>query len=335
MISIDWLSVNYHGIYTDSKLFAIKHLPTGTKMFKNVTELYHSGELLATLIYNPRSTVLNAQLIQMKIANRYLYHEGLFDLVNMLESDLNLQFIGFSRLDICYDFHLFSYNLHPEVFIKKVASAKIIKKGLSNYKFFATTLQGCTFEYLKIGSDTSNMCGYLYNKTLEMNKIKLKPYIQKAWFGAGLSEVQDVWRLEFSIKGDSWQLINNITGEDYKHNVKMLDDKDLLTNLFSLLLDKIFIFYYNNKKIRKDRNQKVILFSEFDKSHLLINYCSLKDSTRADKIFINKLLQTYDELRALCDPSAEEYLSLAKSQSNSKLLSSTFDKKLALINFNL
>lgn len=327
MVVIDWLSVNYHGIYNDSKLFKIKHLEYGTKMFKNVTELYHNSDLVCIIVYNPRSTILDKNLIQIKYANKQLYHAGLFDLIQMVESDLNLQFVGFSRIDLAYDFNSFYKSLSPELFINRVASGKYIKKGLANYKFIAKNQNKVIWQYFRIGSDTSNIQGYLYNKTAEMRDKKNKPYIVEGWKNSGLDLSKDVWRLEFSIKGDAWNLIDRVTNENIEHSCIILYSDDLKENVFSLLVDKLFTFYKNTGKVRKDRNIKLRLFENFFSSPLLMQWCKFEDSTRSDKMLINKLLTVYDEIREFEKDEAFNIYEITKNFSTRKQLSAYMYKK--------
>jgi hypothetical protein len=233
----------------------------------------------------------------LKVANKFLYSPGIFDLLKLIESTYDLKFIGFSRIDIAHDFNYFSGCLDPELFIKKVANEKFIKKGLANYKFIAKNRSRLVYEYMRIGSDKSDLVGYLYNKTSELDQVKNKPYIRETWDRNALEVNKDVWRLEFSIKGNSWQIIDKISGENLSHTTAMLKNTDLLIQIYSYCVDRIFTFYYNENKIRKDRNEKVVLFNYFKNAILLEKWCELEDSTRGDRILINKLLSTWDELR--------------------------------------
>ena len=297
MVVIDWLSVNYHGIYNGSKLFQEKVLPYRSKMFGKLVELYWNSDLICILSMQPATGVLNEKLIQIKYSNKLLYHSGLFDFIKMVESDLDLKFIGFSRLDLAHDFNTFSNNLDPELFIKKVACEKYIKKGLANFKFIAKNRSRLMFQYLKIGSDKSELVGYLYNKSAELEEVKNKPYIRDVWNLNNIDQNIDVWRLEFSIKGNSWNMIDNTTGENFSHTTTLLENKDLLIKIYGTCLEKIFTFYYNEKKIRKDRNQKLELLPEFKNVILLEKWSEKFDSSRSDRIMINKLLSVWDALR--------------------------------------
>ena len=297
MVVIDWLSVNYHGVYNGSKLFHEKVLPYRSKMFGKLVELYWNSDLICILSLQPAPGVLHEKLIQIKYSNKLLYHSGLFNFIKMVESDLDLKFIGFSRLDLAHDFNKFCNNLDPELFIKKVASEKYVKKGLANFKFIAKNRSRLMFQYLKIGSDKSDLVGYLYNKTAELEEVRNKPYIRDIWSLNNINQNFDVWRLEFSIKGNSWNMIDSTTGENYSHTTALLENKDLLISIYGTCLEKIFTFYYNEQKIRKDRNRKLVLLPEFKDTILLSKWCEKFDSSRSDRIMINKLLSIWDELR--------------------------------------
>lgn len=297
MVVIDWLSVNYHGIYNGSKLFREKVLPYRAKMFDKVVELYNGPDLICTMAMHPPKGVLHVKLIQVKFANKLLYHPGLFDFIQMVESDLELKFVGFSRLDLAHDFNTFAFGLDPELFIKKVAGSKYIKKGIATLKFIAKNRSRLFFQYLKIGVEKSDLVGYLYNKTAELEEVKNKPYIREVWEKNSLNILEPVWRLEFSIKGNSWNIIDTESGENYSHTTKLLSNTDLLINIYTTCFDRLFTFYYNDGKKRKDRNRKLILFTEFKSAVLLEKWCETMDSDRSDRIMINKLLSIWDSLR--------------------------------------
>lgn len=334
MVQIDWLSINYSAIYNRSKLFQEKHLPYGTRIFKNVTELYQKSTLVATIMYNPLSSVIRKDLVQMKIANKWLYHPGLYDMIKMIESDLMLTFIGFSRIDICHDFNTFAKNVHPEKFIQRVASGHYLKKGQANFKFIANNQDKIHWEYFKIGSNSSNIVAYLYNKTKELDQVHNKPYIRETWSLNGIDQSKDVWRLEISIKGDCWKLINKETGEDYRHSSEILKNNDTLTALYIFVLDKFFTFYHNDGQKRKDRNRRVELFYGFNNTHILEHWSEFEDSTRSDKIFINKLLRCYDEYREHEQEKAETFYTMADNFSKMKALVPYMTKKKLEIGIN-
>lgn len=327
MAIIDWLSVNCNGVWNHSKLYTEKRLKITTRVFNSVVEIWHKNDLLFTLLYDPASAIFEKDLVQIKVANKWLYSPGLY---NMLTEFLNvhcLVFKSFSRLDLCKDFNLFYNKLHPETLIKKVASSKILHKGQSKFSFHAVNRNGCEFQYMRIGTMNSEIRAYLYNKTVEMNEVKIKPYIIDLWNVNGLDMSKDIWRLEFAIKGDSWHLISKTTGEDIKHNLEIIKDASILESIYLHCVDNLFTFYKNQKKDKLNRNEKIVLFEPNQSSWVLIKYSSFIDSTKSDKILINKLLSSYDELRVHYYEHAEQYYNVAKSHADEHGLYDYFRKR--------
>lgn len=328
MLSIDWLSINYRGIYNGSKVYTEKSLKVGSNVFKNIVELYHLGDLCFTILYNPASSAIRQDLIQIKVANKLLYHNGLLDIIQMLESDLCITFVGFSRVDLCFDFNTFNNKYDPKEFILHVASNKVIKKGKCKYDFRAINESFITYEYFRIGSSNSQISCYLYNKTKEMSDVKDKPYIREKWLLNDININLPVWRLEFTIKGDQWTMINMCTGEDIQHSISMILRADIQQLIFSHLYERIFKFYKNNRKLRKDRNQPLNLLTLPEGSFSLKNWSQFLDNTRSDKIFINKLLNTWDKLREMKKDEAINYYTLAEDTAKRHDLYEYFLRKL-------
>lgn len=239
-ISIDWLQLHcicpsditaaIYGNYilTDIGRFAA---------FKNVYEIFTQvnirgeikpGERIATLATRPDKGILKPEASFLKIDNKYLYSANLRALVEDIISALNLKFKNISRVDFAADFVCFKNNLHPETFIGRFISMpdknsiRYVKLRKTKATLYFDHGRINEYSYLRLGTAQSNLLYYLYNKSKELREKKNKPWIKEKWLQDGISDqLQDVWRLEFSIHACSKGLIDN---ED-KQQLKELEQE--------------------------------------------------------------------------------------------------------------
>jgi len=325
-IQIDWLSVNYLGNLTKTSYFTLKEEKIFSKYFKKYHIYSYNGEPVLHCLFEPCSSILDKNLIQLKIDNRYLYTTGFLDLLHIFVVENNLTFKGLSRLDLCTDFSLFHNKLKPQTFIKKFLSEHFIKKGKSKFSLRGEANKHLEHSYLKFGTNTSDICIYLYNKSKEMREVKNKPYISDLWNILKLNQETDIWRLEIKITGNTTKFIDVYNGDIHKLDVYSINSQNYLFNIYTALLYKHFTFYTNDKKIRTTDNQPLQLFDNLTSCYRQLKFCEKQDSTRGDKIFIKKLLNVYCELRDMKKDIADDYLHLANYEASRKILQKTFDK---------
>ena len=152
-----------------------------------------------------------------------------------------------------------------------------------------------TFSYLRYGSRSSRISTYLYNKTKELNEEHDKPYIRDMWRENGWLGDQNVWRLEFSVKGREMKFIEKDTGEILPNNPKLWIKNDIIPTIYASLCDHYFDIR-EHTQIRKDREEKIPLWADEDTAtHLIKKLDSNKHDNRADKIFVKKLAQMQSE----------------------------------------
>lgn len=329
----DWFSLNFRGIFISPTLYTEKKRDISSRIFNNISDIYLNGNLLCTVASVPKSPVLPKYLVQVKFSNYYLYHAEFKSEVERFIQLTGLEFIGVSRIDICHDFESFKYNLHPHTFISNIFKNKYLHAGKSHFSANGRTGQNIEFEYFKIGANTSNIVCYLYNKTRELECVKNKPYIRRAWELSGIGNKSNVWRLEVSIKGNTFKLLSQLTGEFITFDFNRLFDQLFIDNVYIAAIDKYFKFYYNDNKSKKQRNRVIELFSFINSDFYLAELTSEQDSTRSDKIFINKCLKVFDELREVNREEAEQYMNIAKDQTARKGLHKFTERK--LINLKL
>ena len=325
-MQIDWLSINYIGTLGQTSKFIKKELNYKSKYFNSLCEYHYEMDLFCTVESLPSSPVLPAGLVQVKIANKWLYHAGLQDLINMWLSDHLLKFHSYSRLDICYDFNIFANSLHPETFIRRFINQYYIKKGKSSYSIRGKNNKSLKHEYLKFGSRYSDISVYLYNKTVELSEVHDKPYIRKQWEQNKLNTKNDIWRLEFTLKGNNIKLLEKSSGALVERNENFIYNHSNLEQLYASLVNQYFSFYFSGNQKNKSRLKPIELFKNFVPEFKLLRLTEERDSNRSERMLISKLLKVYDELRIFKEDSAHNYYDMAVQAANEYNLKNYFLK---------
>lgn len=314
LVSIDWLS-----IYCDctkmqqSAGFVFDREPYGTSVYADMYTILWDGNEVAILTCNPRSSALKAGTGILKILNPELYKPRLPFLVDKLLTDCCIEFLSISRLDLCADFNHFVAYPNMQDFFQEFLTLKILKIGAAKYKVCANAmttqqheyfkmigLQSSqhTYQYLRFGSKVSKVSAYLYNKTQEFRDVKRKNYIAEAWKANGIEEDKEVWRLEFSLKGDGIKFINSETGECLQKDLDMVLNIERRVQLYNALYLKYWQFRVNDGQQRKDRMKTADLLP-ITHSILLPVVIQGSDVTdREQKRMIKAVERTYDEVRA-------------------------------------
>lgn len=313
LVSIDWLSV-----YCDCSCMApgpdyiFDREPYGTSVYADMFTIYRYGEEIAILTCNPRSSALKKGTGVLKILNPILYQIGLDSIVYDLLRSCNIVPINISRLDLCADFNHFEGYPDMQCFFQDFLNLRLWKIGAAKYKVCANKapefdndyfkligLQSSrhTYQYLRFGSKVSKVSAYLYNKTQEFRDVKRKNYIAEAWAQNDIDEKQEVWRLEFSLKGDGIKFLNQETKLWQAKNLEMVLDPIQRTQLYNALYLKYWDYRVNDGQKRKDRMKRANLLP-IESSILKPVVITGSDITdREQKRMISAIERTYDEVR--------------------------------------
>lgn len=313
LVSIDWLS-----IYVDCsamapcEIFAFDKEPYGTSVYQDMYTIYAYGEEVAVLTCNPRSGALKKGTGVLKILNPILYTPELAEITYSLLHRCNIIPINISRLDLCADFNHFEGYPDMQNFFQDFLNIHLWKIGACKYKVCAKKapefdcdyfkligLQSSrhAYQYLRFGSKVSKVSAYLYNKTQEFRDVKRKNYIAEAWAANDINEQNEVWRLEFSLKGDGIKFLNQETKMWQSKNLEMVFDPIQRTQLYNALYLKYWDFRVNDGQVRKDRMKHARLLP-IESSILKPVVISGSDVTsREEKRMISAIERTYDEVR--------------------------------------
>ena len=313
LVSIDWLSIYCDcSQMTPAPNYIFDKEPYGTSVYADMYTIYLYGEEIAVLTCNPRSSALQAGTGVLKILNPILYQQGLDSIIYDLLYSCNINFLNISRLDLCADFNHFESYPDMQQFFQDFLTIKLWKIGAAKYKVCANKatefdcdyfkligLQSSrhTYQYLRFGSKVSKVSAYLYNKTQEFRDVKRKNYIAEAWAANDINEKDEVWRLEFSLKGDGIKFLNQETKQWQSKNLEMVLDPIQRTQVYNALYLKYWDFRVNDGQQRKDRMKHARLLP-IESSILKPVVITGSDVTdREQKRMISAIERTYDEVR--------------------------------------
>lgn len=191
------------------------------------------------------------------------------------------------RLDICLDFERFDKGDAPSDVLDRYLRGKYTKINQSNISAHGRDLwDGRKWNSVSWGNPKSMVSTKMYNKTMELQTAKDKPYIRYAWQMAGLVDDYinitktkangntyhpEIWRVEFSIKSSAraWYVVEDNTHRKTKqialpHSLNLYETREQLLTAFASLSHHYFHFKHYQANRRKDRCRDKVLFV-FDK----------------------------------------------------------------------
>ena len=271
-----------------------------TRVFKKLYKVIYRGLEYFYIQQEPISSALKRGLTLVKVANRVLYSEKYVSLLLDLLKALGLHYKGVTRLDIAYDCNEFYCGRKPSRFVHQFVTKRVDEKGgmyVPRMKEFDFHLKkdihtNGMINYLAIGAKGSKKRGYIYDKTLELQEVKDKPWIREMWEKNGLisDKKTHVWRSEISIKAQGTDLLNLDTGQLFALHPNYLSTYENIKKIFHFYAAKVFDFRYNNgEKNRRDFAPLCLFDSSVDCTCLpkRVNVCA--DSGRSEKACKNKL----------------------------------------------
>lgn len=314
IVSLDWLqffvdlSCYQVPYYCEENLLSIR-----TRTFSEVCSISIHGNRVAQICRKPYSSVISPTCGTLKIENEYLYVSNAERIIEQVLKEFNIRILSVTRVDICGDFERIC-NRQPSQLIKDLINGEVLKVGHAKFYAHGEDLwkakgvrqigentwvcpnswevvgarSSMKLDYLRYGSNSSNVCCYLYNKSKELREVKDKPYIRCRW---GKTHA-DVWRLEFSIKGRRMSFIEKESGVVLPQDWKLYLS-GYLCDMYTSLALHYFNIRENTGQVRKDRERLVPLWQGCVATHVLADIHDKHASNRSDRIFVGKL---YEEM---------------------------------------
>ena len=313
IIERDWLSFsvrareNIDTLVLQVPSFLIQEECDGTNRFGCRTIFWdRNGYKVFTLLYRPKSKILDSQIVFVEVGNRYLY--GRLEMaIDALRCLFQWDFNNVSRYDICLDFPL--KGKYQEV-IERLYRHKYYLQRYANGSQF---IKEFTANQMSWGMPQSSVKWKLYNKSLELKvgtQKAEKPYIVSQWIEAGM-DVFHVWRLEVSLTGLSMVVFDKtrLTLE------RVLSDEYMIEVLSSLYHDR-FVIKKDEGKNRKSNNKTVefLKMPECDYVQVAMKPNADGKPTIAGLEELNALMRTMSESKFVraSVPLMRHYVELAR-----------------------
>lgn len=312
VISIDWLSLSCKGIIENKQRIEFIRQEFNTRIFKNVDVLMFDKVNFGVVCSNPHSNILPTNFITIKFDNEILYNKTSFVKIKELLKLLNWEVSKILRFDVCCDFEYFDNNMLPSIFLKRFAKGLYLKGNKTKFQLIGKGNKSGDYEYLKIGSRSSNVCCYLYNKSLEMREKKDKAHIRNTWKLNGINDLFDIWRLEFSVNNSSLNMLDLFTGELQYLNLENIFIDSYIIDLFASLVNKYFVFRLKGKDKNFNRLKKIELFNFTNISRIMYESNELKDSTRMNKYLVKKIDKIFNDYKSLLHVSEDTKIEFLK-----------------------
>lgn len=269
----------------------------GTRVFRFIDDIYYYGAHVATIVSVPATPILPPAACQVKVANEMLYKADAVDAITHLVSSFGIKIKSVSRADVCVDFQCFRNKLAPAQFIADVFRGVYVCASRQHFASQGQMDRTISYQYLRLGSRSSAVVAYLYDKSQELEDVKNKPWIRDAWRAAGFQETKHTWRLEFSILDTNLKLYTT-DGEFVEFQEwRAFFDSDFLRTAIGLLYSKYWQFRVPTSDSNKSRWPRVSLI---DVDGLVVRRVSrgtVGESSRSDRILIKKLASLPSSLR--------------------------------------
>lgn len=365
-ISVDWLQVyctcndwiEREEVAGVGRLYTVKKEQYVTKLWQEVYTVSWQGREIATICRKPRSPQMNERGVTLKLANRVLYSMKYIDILYELMDAFGLQYVGVTRLDVCYDCnYLYEYKRVDEFLMQFLSHAPycaghIIRTGSRSLIVNAKRCNtGATsISAMRWGSPKSDIGAYCYNKSLELLEVKDKPWIRDTWeknglvnawnkeqwdsltdkqrnrvIGAGETErfiSTPVWRFEISIKGHAKDLLDINTGELFRLSPEYLRSQEKIESMFLTYAARVFDFRMSRGQTQIKNYPALRIFEAKEGVSMKPIHISLyADTGRTEKVIVNKLEQlqeTYSDLAGVKKESIEAAIEFVRTISGYK-----------------
>ncbi len=281
--------------------------------FENVYRLSSVDEpgYYCEIFSDPYVSFIEKDLVIVKFHNKLLYNTPISELVTSVCTMLNLEYNAISRLDIALDMQQLSDpRLTPQMLLRKLCRMELRKVGTSVLYDWQVTRQYQYVTGIRYGKRSSDICGKIYNKTLEMKQQKTKPWITDTWDKAGFDRKKETYRFEITINANKNYVLPE-TGETFDKRDLNLLNNDRLKSLFKAHFNKFFRFAENRHNRRFDRCEQIDIIDfnkEFDEIVLI-----KKDNKEASGSYEKGLINTVMKMvKASKNTDHLQYISLLK-----------------------
>lgn len=310
IVGIDWLELyvneGYNWDYSAdgfrSRGYLVNERDYGTKTMEEMfVVLDTKGHPFVEVRRKPRGldsgakkTVYQQGDAYLKLSNLYCYDVDPVGLLLDFVSRENYEIKKIYRIDLYTDFEIFDTGDKPANVVRRIVNHTYSKVNQSHRRTSGEdTWTQCLDNWVAWGKAGSMVSTKIYDKTKELRETGMhKPYILENWKRHGYiddvshimkdgHEVQ-MWRLEFSIKGNAkgWIHIDKSDSEDGErhtlpHNLQAYSCRQGVVNAIANLIPYYFRFkiYEEGKRKSLCEEKKLFIFdqSEYENGYRLTN----------------------------------------------------------------
>lgn len=332
-----------------------------TSLWTEVYGVYRGKLKVAVLCRAPRSSAMDPKGCTLKLENRVLYSKEWLPILRSILTNLQLQYKGITRIDLCYDCNKLAGGRSVGKFLYDYATAApyqeghIVRVGSRRFAFHGIRNRGGAMEVnsMRWGSQGSDIGAYCYNKSLEMIEIKEKPWILDKWEANGLInewdmgawqklsdarkkfEIEDgksadyvhvpVWRWEISVKAHAKDLLDLDTGELFQLSLDYIEQQGAIERLFYIYAAKAFHFRMSTgQKTIREYPDLTIFERKVEVSQCPHFVSRFLDSGRTEKVCYNvlkRMIETYSDLSSAQMNSLQSAMDFLLSVSGKKVAS--------------
>lgn len=382
-ISVDWLQVycicNFvirvrESVVSEAEcdhIYMVRE-DISTALWTEVYGVYRGKLKVAVLCRAPRSSAMDSKGCTLKLENRVLYSKEWLQILRSILADLQLQYKGITRIDLCYDCNKLAGGRSVGKFLYDYATAApyqeghIVRVGSRRFAFHGIRNRGGAMEVnsMRWGSQGSDIGAYCYNKSLEMIEVKEKPWILDKWEANGLInewdmgawkkltdvrrkyEIEDgksadyvhtpVWRWEISVKAHAKDLLDLDTGELFQLSLDYIEQQGSIERLFYVYAAKAFHFRMSKgQKTIREYPDLTIFERNAEVSQCPHFVSRFLDSGRTEKVCYNtlkRMIETYSDLSSAQMNSLQSAMDFLLTVSGKKMASVRLIRQAQLLN---
>lgn len=382
-ISVDWLQLycicNFlvgvrESVMTEGNSDSIYMVreDISTSLWTEVYGVFRGKLKVAVLCRAPRSSAMDPKGCTLKLENRVLYSKEWLQILRSILTDLQLQYKGITRIDLCYDCNKLAGGRSVGKFLFDYATAApyqeghIVRVGSRRFSFHGIRNRGGAMEVnsMRWGSQGSDIGAYCYNKSLEMIEVKEKPWILDKWEANGLInewdmgawkklsdarrkfEIEDgksadyvhvpVWRWEISVKAHAKDLLDLDTGELFQLSLDYIEQQGAIERLFYVYAAKAFHFRMSTgQKTIREYPDLTIFERKVEVSQCPHFVSRFLDSGRTEKVCYNtlkRMIETYNDLSSAQMSSLQSAMDFLLTVSGKKMASVRLIRQAQLLN---
>lgn len=321
IVGIDWLEMfvsergdrDYSANGFRSRGYDVIERDYGTKtMAEMFTLLDRRGEPFIEVRRAPRGLANYSKKMvyeqgdsYIKLANMYCYDENPVDLMLEFLDREKYSIKKIYRIDIFTDFEIFDTGDKPSNVVRRIVDHTYSKINQSHRRVSGEdTWTECKDNWISWGAKGSMVSTKIYDKSKEIRETGMhKPYILELWRRKGYidnvsnitlnGEYVQMWRIEFSIKGNAkgWIHIGKNDSEDgdrhsLPHSLLVYSNHKGVVNAFANLVPYYFHFkiYEEGKRKSLCQDKQLFIFAdnEFEDGYRLQNQSDMNRVRNVD-----------------------------------------------------